>query len=39
MEHAQQQLNLVKMNDSNFRLEEPCQDIRELNVYEVRMSK
>src|ERR687885_589724 len=35
MEHAEQQPNLVKMSDSDFRLEEPWQDIRDLNVYDI----
>jgi sporulation protein YlmC with PRC-barrel domain len=34
MEHAEQP-NLVKMSDSNFRLEEPWQDIRDLDVYDI----
>jgi sporulation protein YlmC with PRC-barrel domain len=35
MEHAEQQPNLVKMSDSDFRLEEPWQDIRDLDVYDI----
>jgi len=35
MEHAEQQPNLVKMSDSDFRLEEPWQDIRRLDVHDV----
>jgi sporulation protein YlmC with PRC-barrel domain len=34
MEHAEQP-NLVKMSDSHFRLEEPWQDIRDLDVYDI----
>jgi sporulation protein YlmC with PRC-barrel domain len=34
MEHAEQP-NLVKMSDSDLRLEEPWQDIRGLDVYDV----
>src|SRR4051794_33837834 len=35
MEYAEQQPSLVKMSDSDFRLEEPWQDIRGLEVYDV----
>jgi ferritin-like metal-binding protein YciE/sporulation protein YlmC with PRC-barrel domain len=31
----QQQSNLVKLGDSNLRLDEPWQDIRELDVYDI----
>ncbi len=34
MEHAGQQPNLAKMSESDFRLEEPWQDIRGLDVYD-----
>jgi ribosomal 30S subunit maturation factor RimM len=34
MEHAEQP-KLVKMSDSDLRLEEPWQDIRGLEVYDV----
>jgi sporulation protein YlmC with PRC-barrel domain len=34
MEHAGQQPNLAKMSESDFRLEEPWQDIRGLEVYD-----
>ena len=35
MEHTEQHPNLVKMSDADFRLEEPWQDIRGLEVYDV----
>jgi sporulation protein YlmC with PRC-barrel domain len=34
MEHAGQQPNLAKMSESDFRLEEPWQGIRGLDVYD-----
>jgi sporulation protein YlmC with PRC-barrel domain len=35
MEHTEQHPNLVKMSDADFRLEEPWQDIRGLEVCDV----
>jgi sporulation protein YlmC with PRC-barrel domain len=35
MEHTERHHNLVKMSDADFRLEEPWQDIRGLDVYDV----
>src|SRR5215210_9572793 len=35
MDRAVPQSNLVKLSDTDFRLEEPWQDIRELDVYDI----
>jgi sporulation protein YlmC with PRC-barrel domain len=35
MENTERHHNLVKMSDADFRLEEPWQDIRGLDVYDV----